>query len=129
MFFFFRIEKILRDLIPEILTTILHVSLLIGDEGEQWRQPEARTILSLILIWPLKIGGTYPYEAELSHVQILFFKKVQKPDGTWISVNPDPDAVILNIGDIMQRWTADKFKSTVSCTFFNLFKGLFHVRS
>ena len=37
-----------------------------------------------------------------------------KKDGTWIETHPSPNTVMVNIGDVMQRWTSDKFISTVS---------------
>ncbi len=39
----------------------------------------------------------------------------ESPDGSffWVDVVPHPDAFVLNIGDLFQRWTNDKWKSTV----------------
>jgi len=38
--------------------------------------------------------------------------QVQDLDGTWISVPVRPDALIINIGDLMARWTNDHWPST-----------------
>ncbi len=35
-------------------------------------------------------------------------------DGQWFETIPEPNTIMMNIGDMMQRWTADKFISTVS---------------
>ncbi len=35
------------------------------------------------------------------------------PDGTWQEVPPIPGAFIVNIGDLMARWTNDRWKSTL----------------
>ncbi|GLT55563.1 hypothetical protein SLA2020_286740 [Shorea laevis] len=35
----------------------------------------------------------------------------RKTDGEWIRVNPTPDAYIINIGDITQVWSNDKYES------------------
>ena len=34
-------------------------------------------------------------------------------DGEYHDVTPVPGAVLVNIGDLLQRWTADKYPSTV----------------
>lgn len=33
-------------------------------------------------------------------------------DGRWLPVNPEPGAVIVNVGDMMQRWTNHVYRST-----------------
>ncbi|GAA5947646.1 hypothetical protein JCM3765_001017 [Sporobolomyces pararoseus] len=35
------------------------------------------------------------------------------PDGQWASVDPKPDTFVINIGDILSRWSNDKLKSTI----------------
>jgi isopenicillin N synthase-like dioxygenase len=40
--------------------------------------------------------------------------QVQRPDATWLDVvPPEPDVYIVNIGDLMARWTNDRWRSTV----------------
>jgi isopenicillin N synthase-like dioxygenase len=39
--------------------------------------------------------------------------QIEKPDGSWLDVPPIPGAFIINIGDLMQRWTNDRWVSTV----------------
>ncbi|MBL0421951.1 isopenicillin N synthase family oxygenase [Ramlibacter sp. AW1] len=39
--------------------------------------------------------------------------QVQRPGGGWIDVVKVPDTYIVNIGDIMMRWTNDRFVSTM----------------
>jgi len=39
--------------------------------------------------------------------------EIQQPDGTWHEVLPVPDAFIINIGDLMARWTNDLWRSTM----------------
>ena len=38
--------------------------------------------------------------------------EVRRPDGTWIQARPIPGTFILNAGDILARWTSDRFNST-----------------
>ncbi|KAL3881735.1 hypothetical protein ACJMK2_028131 [Sinanodonta woodiana] len=38
--------------------------------------------------------------------------EVKGVDGIYIPANPIPDTVLINIGDLMQRWTADKLIAT-----------------
>ena len=39
--------------------------------------------------------------------------QIERPDGSWMDVPPIPGAFIINIGDLMQRWTNDRWVSTV----------------
>ena len=39
--------------------------------------------------------------------------QVQLKDGTWADVAPVPGALVVNIGDMMQRWTNDRWPSTM----------------
>ena len=37
--------------------------------------------------------------------------EVKTKDGNWVSATPIPDTIVVNIGDLMQRWTNDVFTS------------------
>ncbi len=39
--------------------------------------------------------------------------EVQRPDGSFAPVEPPPGAYVINIGDLMQQWTNDRWVSTV----------------
>jgi len=39
--------------------------------------------------------------------------EVELPDGTWADVEPVPGSLIVNLGDLMQRWTNDRWRSTM----------------
>ncbi|MEE9428397.1 MAG: 2OG-Fe(II) oxygenase family protein, partial [Paracoccaceae bacterium] len=39
--------------------------------------------------------------------------EVQMADGSWQPVPPIPGAFVINIGDLMQRWTNDRWRSTL----------------
>ncbi len=39
--------------------------------------------------------------------------QIERPDGSWMDVPPVPGAFIINIGDLMARWTNDRWVSTV----------------
>jgi isopenicillin N synthase-like dioxygenase len=39
--------------------------------------------------------------------------QVLKQDGGWMDVKMHPDSFVINIGDLMQRWTNDRWMSTV----------------
>jgi isopenicillin N synthase-like dioxygenase len=39
--------------------------------------------------------------------------EILTPDGAWIPVPPQPGAFVINIGDLMARWTNDRWVSTL----------------
>jgi isopenicillin N synthase-like dioxygenase len=39
--------------------------------------------------------------------------QVQRREGSWMDVTPLPGALVVNIGDMMQRWTNDRWRSTL----------------
>jgi isopenicillin N synthase-like dioxygenase len=39
--------------------------------------------------------------------------QIERPDGSWLDVPPVPGAFVINIGDLMARWTNDRWVSTV----------------
>ena len=39
--------------------------------------------------------------------------QVLMPDGAWLDMSAKPGQLVVNLGDMMQRWTNDRWKSTV----------------
>jgi isopenicillin N synthase-like dioxygenase len=39
--------------------------------------------------------------------------KVKRKDGTWIDVQPVEDSIIVNVGDMLMRWSNDRLKATL----------------
>ncbi|MDB5395648.1 MAG: 2OG-Fe(II) oxygenase [Rhodospirillales bacterium] len=39
--------------------------------------------------------------------------QVQQPDGTWVDVPPIPSTLTINTGDLIQRWTNDRWRSNI----------------
>lgn len=46
--------------------------------------------------------------------------QVQTKAGEYVDATPIPDTIVVNVGDIMQRWTADRLVSTVCTSFLQL---------
>ncbi|XP_046549417.1 2-oxoglutarate-dependent dioxygenase htyE-like [Haliotis rubra] len=84
---------------PATLRSIYYPPL--PDDGSikhgQLRCGEHTDYGTLALLFQDKIGGL----------------QIRSMDGTFISVPPIEGTVVVNIGDLMQRWTADKLKATV----------------
>ncbi len=41
--------------------------------------------------------------------------RVQAPDGNWFEVEPIENALVVNVGDLLTRWTNGKFRSVPHC--------------
>ncbi|VEU35096.1 unnamed protein product [Pseudo-nitzschia multistriata] len=39
--------------------------------------------------------------------------KVRRADGTWTSVRPVEDSIVVNVGDMLMRWSNDRLKATL----------------
>jgi isopenicillin N synthase-like dioxygenase len=39
--------------------------------------------------------------------------EVRGPDGTWLPVYPDPEAIVVNVGKLLTRWTNGRYKSAL----------------
>lgn len=39
--------------------------------------------------------------------------EILRPDGTWHSVVPEPGAILVNLGDLLEQWTNDRYTSTM----------------
>jgi isopenicillin N synthase-like dioxygenase len=39
--------------------------------------------------------------------------QILRPDGTWLPVQPLPGALLINLGDLLARWTNDRWLSTM----------------
>jgi isopenicillin N synthase-like dioxygenase len=39
--------------------------------------------------------------------------QVRQPDGSWIDVSPIPGTLTINTGDLIQRWTNDRWRSNI----------------
>jgi isopenicillin N synthase-like dioxygenase len=50
---------------------------------------------------------------------VIITHKVKPPASDFIDVVPVPDTIIVNTGDLLQRWTDGVIKSTVLCLTIN----------
>ncbi|GAA6034566.1 hypothetical protein JCM8097_005400 [Rhodosporidiobolus ruineniae] len=39
--------------------------------------------------------------------------EIEGPDGKWVPVTPKPDSFVINLGDVLARWSNDRLKSTI----------------
>lgn len=51
---------------------------------------------------------TLLFQDEIGGLEVL-----HKPSGTWHAVTPIKGAYVINTGDLMQRWTNDRYLSTM----------------
>ena len=51
----------------------------------------------LTLLWQDNVGGL----------------QVQGRDGDWVTAHPIPDTLVVNVGDLLARWSNDRFVSTL----------------
>lgn len=92
---------------------------------EDWFEDKLeRTISNLRLIYypPQEPAASSAYEAGIgAHTDYECFTilhqtdhglEVRNPRGEWVAVPPIPGTFVINIGDMMQRWTNDYFVST-----------------
>ncbi|XP_042486756.1 gibberellin 2-beta-dioxygenase 8 [Macadamia integrifolia] len=63
---------------------------------------------------PLKVFGLLPH-TDSNFLTILYQDQVGGlqlvKDGRWVTVKPNPEALIINIGDLFQAWSNDAYKS------------------
>ncbi|XVE87842.1 hypothetical protein DITRI_Ditri19aG0020600 [Diplodiscus trichospermus] len=77
---------------------------------------------------PLEIFGLMPH-TDSDFLTILHQDQVGGlqlvKDGKWIAVKPNPEALIVNIGDLFQAWSNDSYKSVQHCVVTNPTKERF----
>ncbi|GAA5872987.1 hypothetical protein JCM16303_006905 [Sporobolomyces ruberrimus] len=76
---------------------LLHYPPTDRKEGGNTRIGSHTDFGTVTLLWQDETGGL----------------EVVGPDGQWASVEPKPDTFVINIGDILSRWSNDKLKSTI----------------
>ncbi|MEN6543481.1 2-oxoglutarate and iron-dependent oxygenase domain-containing protein [Parvibaculum sp.] len=99
-------------------------ALALGLE-ESWFEPKIEKPMGQlrVLYYPPQAGTVDPnqigigahtdYECFTILAQSEHGLQVQNRKGEWIAAPPIPGAFVVNIGDCMQRWTNDRFRSTV----------------
>jgi len=51
--------------------------------------------------------------------------QIQRRDGQWVDAVPIPDTVLVNVADLLQRWTSDYLVSAVGLYIYLLNTFLF----
>jgi isopenicillin N synthase-like dioxygenase len=95
------------------------------DLPENWFEPKIEKPMGQlrVLYYPpqdgkvdpnhIGIGAHTDYECFTILAQSERGLQVQNRKGEWIAAPPVPGAFVVNIGDCMQRWTNDRFRSTI----------------
>jgi len=60
------------------------------------------------IIWPVLIVGWLQF----CWIALLYVQ-IERQDGGWIDAVPIPNTVLVNVADLMQRWTCGKLISSV----------------
>ncbi|KAE8733196.1 dnaJ-like protein subfamily C member 25 [Hibiscus syriacus] len=71
---------------------------------------------------PVQLFGLMPY-TDSNFLTVLHQNQIGglqlMKDGKWIAVQPNPDALFINIGDLFQAWSNDRYKSVQHCVVTN----------
>jgi len=81
---------------PTILFRIFHYPPLPSGDEMSWGVGEHTDYGLLTLLAQDRHGGL----------------EVRRPDGTWIDVPADPDVIVCNLGDMLERLTDGRYRST-----------------
>ena len=62
----------------------------------------------------LQVSSSFSFSPPPSHIRLLELIQVKRSDGDYIDVPYMSDAILVNLGALMQQWTSDKYLATVS---------------
>jgi isopenicillin N synthase-like dioxygenase len=111
----------------ELVDTLMHLSALALDLPEDYFAPfiDVRRGTLRTVEYPNQIEEPKPgqlrYGAHSDYGGLTILRQDAAPGGLqactvtgdWIDVMPTPESFVINVGDLMARWTNDRWRSTV----------------
>lgn len=111
-------ERYYRELLRVASTLVSAFGFALGDDLEPYFDERSSSLR--VIDYPALAGaGVARAGAHRDYGCLTIIRsdasglEAQTRDGEWVDVEPPPGGLVVNIGDLMQRWTNDRWVSTL----------------